>query len=85
LASAERNEEVAVGRYQEGVGTIVDLLNAQTTLATARSQLAQARWAWTTALAQLARNAGILGLRGELPAVAAPAVPASTPLSTDSR
>ena len=84
LASAERNAEVATGRYQEGVGTIVDLLNAQTTLATARSQLAQARWAWTTALAQLARNAGILGLRGELPAVAAPAVPASTPLSTSS-
>ena len=84
LATAERNAQVAAGRYQAGVGTIVDLLNAQTTLATARSQLAQARWAWATSLAQLARNAGILGLRGELPAVAAPAVPASTPLSTTS-
>ncbi len=82
LATAQRNAEVATGRYQAGVGTIVDLLNAQTTLATARSQLAQARWSWATSLAQLSRNAGILGLRGELPAVAAPAVPASTPLST---
>ncbi len=80
LASAVRNEEVARGRYREGVGSVVDLLTAQTLLFTARAQNAQARWAWATALAQLARDAGLLGRRGELPAVAAPALPRGTPL-----
>lgn len=85
LASAARNEEVARGRYTEGVGTVIDLINAQTALFTARGQNAQARWAWATAVAQLARDANLLGRRGELPAVAAPALPASTPTTTDSR
>jgi outer membrane protein TolC/AcrR family transcriptional regulator len=80
LASAVRNEEVARGRYQEGVGTVVDLLTAQTLLFSARAQTAQVRWGWATALAQLARDAGVLGTRGELPAVAAPALPTGTPL-----
>jgi outer membrane protein TolC len=80
LASAARNEEVARGRYQEGVGTVVDLLTAQSLLFTARAQSAQARWGWATALAQLSRDAGVLGRRGELPAVAAPALPPGTPL-----
>ena len=80
LASAARNEEIARGRYQEGVGTVVDLLTAQTLLFNARAQDAQNRWAWATALAQLARDAGVLGRRGELPAVAAPALPRGTPL-----
>jgi outer membrane protein TolC len=80
LGSAARNEEVARGRYREGVGTVVDLLTAQTLLFTARAQNAQARWGWATALARLARDAGVLGARGELPAVAAPALPPGTPL-----
>jgi outer membrane protein TolC len=80
LASAARNEEVARGRYREGVGSVVDLLTAQSLLFTARAQAAQSRWAWATALAQLSRDAGLLGRRGELPAVAAPALPSSAPL-----
>jgi outer membrane protein TolC/AcrR family transcriptional regulator len=79
LASAARNEEVARGRYREGVGSVVDLLTAQSLLFGARAQNAQARWAWATALAQLARDAGLLGGRGELPAVAAPAQPPPPP------
>jgi outer membrane protein TolC len=59
---------------------VVDLLTAQTLLFNARAQDAQNRWAWATALAQLARDAGVLGRRGELPAVAAPALPRGTPL-----
>ncbi len=65
LASATRSEEVAVGRYAEGVGTILDLLTAQTVLADARAQSVQARWTWYAALAQLARDAGVLGTHGE--------------------
>jgi outer membrane protein TolC len=65
LASATESESVARGRYREGVGSIVDLLIAQSALADARAQDAQARWQWRAALAQLAHDVGILGLRGE--------------------
>jgi outer membrane protein TolC len=65
LASATESESVARGRYREGVGSIVDLLIAQSALADARAQDAQARWQWRSALAQLAHDVGLLGLRGE--------------------
>jgi len=58
LASAEQSERVALGRYKEGVGTIIDLLTAQAALASARSQDIQARSGWFVALAQLARHTG---------------------------
>jgi outer membrane protein TolC len=67
LASAEQSEQVARGRYTEGVGSILDLLTAQSALADARAQQVQARWVWYTALAQLAHDSGILGLHGEAP------------------
>ena len=65
LASAEQSEQVARGRYTEGVGSIIDLLVAQSALASARAQAVQARWQWRTALAQLAHDAGVLGIHGE--------------------
>ena len=65
LASATESESVARGRYREGVGSIVDLLIAQSALADARAQDAQARWQWRGTLAQLAHDIGVLGLRGE--------------------
>lgn len=65
LASATQSEEVARGRYAEGVGSILDLLTAQSALADARAQAVQSRWTWYTALAQLSRDAGVLGPRGE--------------------
>jgi outer membrane protein TolC len=65
LASATQSETVARARYKEGVGSIVDLLIAQSALATARAQDVQARWQWRTSLAQLAHDTGALGLRGE--------------------
>jgi outer membrane protein TolC len=58
---------VALGRYREGTGDILDLLLAQRTLAVARAQQINARLAWFTALARLARNAGVLGLHGDNP------------------
>ena len=64
LASAQQSEEVALGRYQEGVGTILDLLTAQKALADARAQQSQARWSWLLALAQLAHDGGVLGIDG---------------------
>jgi len=67
LASARQSEEVAAGRYKEGVGGIIDLLTAQSALANARAQQVQSRWQWYTSLAQLARDAGVLTTRGEAP------------------
>jgi outer membrane protein TolC len=67
LASAEQSVQVAAGRYREGVGSIIDLLTAQSALANARAQQVQSRWQWYTSLAQLARDAGVLGVRGETP------------------
>ncbi|MDQ2890256.1 MAG: TolC family protein [Gemmatimonadota bacterium] len=74
LASALQSEQVAAGRYREGVGSIIDLLTAQSALANARAQQVQSRWQWYTALAQLAHDSGVLGTRGE---TAFPFVPAS--------
>ncbi|MEO7217941.1 MAG: TolC family protein [Gemmatimonadaceae bacterium] len=67
LASATQSEQVAAGRYREGVGSIIDLLTAQSALANARAQQVQSKWQWYTALAQLAHDAGVLGPRGETP------------------
>jgi outer membrane protein TolC len=67
LVSAQQSAQVAAGRYREGVGSITDLLTAQSALANARAQQVQSRWQWYSALAQLARDAGVLGSRGETP------------------
>lgn len=67
LQSAEQSAQVAAGRYKEGVGSILDLLTAQTALANARAQRVQSRWAWYTSLAQLAHDAGVLGVHGDTP------------------
>lgn len=83
LASAQQSEQVAAGRYREGVGSIIDLLTAQSALANARAQQVQSRWQWYTALAQLAHDSGVLGTRGETPFPFVPgplATPAPQPI-----
>lgn len=65
LASAVQSESVARGRYREGVGSIVDLLVAQSALANARFQDVDTRWQWRTSLAQLAHDVGVLNARGD--------------------
>ena len=67
LASATQSEQVSLGRYKAGAGSLLDLLTAQTALAEARAQVIQARFTWYTSLAQLAHDAGILGLDGRSP------------------
>ena len=67
LASATESEQVALGRYKAGAGSLLDLLTAQAALASARAQAIQARLSWNTALAQLAHDVGILGLDGSSP------------------
>jgi outer membrane protein len=64
IASAEQSSEVALGRYRAGVGSVLDLLSAQTALADARAQQVLARLEWNTSLAQLAHDSGVLDVRG---------------------
>ena len=64
LASAQQSSEVALARYKAGVGTVLDLLAAQSALATARAQQVDARLAWSVSLAQLAHDAGVLDPQG---------------------
>jgi outer membrane protein TolC len=62
LDSATESEQVALGRYKEGVGLLLDLLNAQSALATARAQEIAARADWLIAAARLMYSTG--GLTG---------------------
>ena len=82
LASAEQSAQVAAGRYREGVGSIIDLLTAQTALASARAQNVQSRWEWYTSLAQLAHDAGVLGVHGDTPFTFSPDSTVSRPNPT---
>jgi outer membrane protein len=59
-ATAQSNQDVAVGRYQAGVGSIIDLLTAQTAAATARQLRITAELNWEVARAQLALALGRL-------------------------
>ncbi|WP_319244219.1 TolC family protein, partial [uncultured Propionivibrio sp.] len=63
LASAEQSERVALGRYRAGVGTLIDLLNAQSALAAARVQRIQAALDWHVSRATLAKAVGTLDRR----------------------
>ncbi len=59
-STAQNNLEVAFGRYQSGVGTILDVLTAQTAAATARQTRITAELGWKVARAQLALALGRL-------------------------
>jgi outer membrane protein len=69
LASAKESAEVARGRYKEGVGTILDLLTAESALASALAQDVRSRASFLLAVAQLAHDTGTVDLG---PAGAAP-------------
>lgn len=67
VASATQSNDVALGRYRSGVGSVLDLLAAQSALANARAQQVEARLTWSVSLAQLAHDAGVLDPRGGSP------------------
>lgn len=60
LESATESERMALGRYKAGVGTIVDLLTAESSLASARQQRVQATYNWQIDKATLAQSMGRL-------------------------
>ena len=60
VKSAEESYRVALGRYKAGVGNIIDTLNAQSALASARQQKIQAALNSNIARATLAQSMGSL-------------------------
>ena len=60
LESATASYDVAFGRYKEGVGSILDLLSAQTILQNGRVELVQAKSDWFLALVQFTHDTGAL-------------------------
>ena len=60
LNSAEQSERVALGRYKAGVGSMLDVLNAQSALAGARQQRIQSAFNWNISRATLAQAMGSL-------------------------
>jgi outer membrane protein len=60
LTSAKKSNEVALGRYREGVGTMLDVVNAQAQLANALLSQVNARYAVQMQRANLALAMGLL-------------------------
>ncbi|MGB2832475.1 MAG: TolC family protein [Methylotenera sp.] len=58
VTSANESSQVALGRYKAGVGNIIDSINAQSALASARQQQVQANLNWNIARATLAQSIG---------------------------
>ena len=58
LKSAQEAMDVTNARYKGGLGSILDVLNAQATLANARVQQVQARLNWFAALAAMGHAVG---------------------------
>jgi outer membrane protein TolC len=71
---------VAFGRYTAGVGNIIDTLNAQSALASARQQNIQASLNANIARATLAQAIGVLdhAMIQSLPGAVSPDVPSAT-------
>ena len=64
FASASEAADASRARYREGVGSLLELLNAEQALGSARAQRVQARVEWHTSLVQLAHDAGLLEPNG---------------------
>lgn len=60
LNVAKDAEHVALGRYREGVGNIVEVMNAENNLANARYSFVSAHYNWRIGKAQLAQALGRL-------------------------
>jgi outer membrane protein TolC len=63
-ASAEESAQAALGRYRAGVGSLLELLTAESALGNARAVRISARLNWNVALLQLAHDVGVLDPRG---------------------
>jgi outer membrane protein len=62
LQSARQAFDAAQHRYQSGVGSILEMLSAQSSLAASEQQWIQSQLDWRTARLQLAASLGTLGM-----------------------
>lgn len=62
VASAEQSEKMALGRYKAGIGSILDTLTAQSTLASANQQRVAALYDYLASKFALAQSIGQLDL-----------------------
>jgi outer membrane protein TolC len=62
LEAAEEQYIVALAQYKQGTGTILDVVSAQSSLATARADQANAKQNWYSSLANLAYATGLLSI-----------------------
>ncbi len=60
LRSANQSSKVALARYRSGVGSLLDLLTAQSDEANAQVQWIQSQFDWYSALARLTHARGAL-------------------------
>lgn len=60
VKSAEENALAAEAEYKNGTGTIIDLIDAQNSLTSARARLIQARLGWYKATARVEKSIGSL-------------------------
>jgi len=63
LTSAQASYDSALGRYKAGVGTILDVLNAQSALSSAKQQHVQSLYKWHITKASLAKAMGGLNVK----------------------
>ena len=68
--AAATNEEIAIGRYQSGVGSMLDVLTAQSAGANARIIRIQSEFNWQAARAQMALAVGKLTSAADLDVIA---------------
>lgn len=71
LENATHLKDVALGRYKEGLGTILDVLNAETQYNAALQSALQSRYSLLTSRVDLVRSVGKLDLRTMHPDVSA--------------
>ena len=57
-AQARENLELAEGRYQAGVGNVIELIDAQVQRASAEAEYVRSLYAFQTAVAELERAIG---------------------------
>ena len=60
LESAEEDFKVNLEQYKAGINTIVDLINAQTAVASAKAKLIEAQRGWYSSIANLSYSTGSL-------------------------
>lgn len=80
LDTAIQLKDVALGRYKEGLGTILDVLNAQQQFTSALQSQLQARYNLLTTRVDLVRAVGVLNLDTMEPKVEGPPPPPPAPL-----